>query len=90
MESKSSKNVLEGEVNDPNTNVHEPFENKYASQKIITYLWTCHYENQKIYEYKEWLLALYKNAGMSEDESNIFSSQIDLIIETMESNPKNK
>ena len=90
MDSKSAKRILESEVNDPNTNVHEPFENKYASQKIIKYLWTCHYENQKTYEYKEWLLALYKNAGMSEDESNVFSSQIDLIIETMERNPKNK
>ncbi len=90
MDVESKKRILQDEIKEQTTNVHKPFENKYASWKIIEYLWACHYANAISYEYKEWLLNLYKNSGMTNTESTIFSSQIDLIIETMTRNPKNQ
>ena len=90
MNIETKKRALQEEIKEPTTNVHKPFENKYASWKIIEYLWECHYENKKTYEYKEWLLNLYRNNGMTNPESTVFSSQIDLVIETMARNPKNQ
>ncbi len=84
MNSKSAKLILQNEVKDPTTNVHEPLSNKYASWKILDYLWACHIEKQKSYEYKEWLLNLYKEANMSEEELIAFSSEVDLIIKAIE------
>ena len=88
MSVESAKIILQHEIKELTTDVHEPFLNKYACQKIIVYLWKCHYKNLKRYEYKDWLLDLYKDAGMTESELKIFSSQVDLVIETIERNPK--
>ena len=90
MDVKTAKNILENETHDVNTNVHEPLNNKWATWKIIDYLWNCHLENVNCSEQKEWLINLYKEAGMTETELNIFMYEIDLLMETIRRNPLNR
>ena len=90
MDSLSAKFSLQNEVKDQVTDVHKPLSNKYATWKIIDYLWTCHVEKQQIYEYKDWLLNLYKENGMTEEEAINFSSEVDLIVTVIERSPLSK
>lgn len=87
MDLEGIKFGLQNELKEPTTDVHKPLCNKYASWKIIDYLWVCHIYKQELYEYKNWLLNLYKDEGMTEDESNSFSSEIDLIVGAIERCP---
>ena len=84
MNVETAKRILEDEVKDANTNISEPLTQKWPTWKIIDYLWSCYIENEDKYDQKEWLINLYKEAGMQETSIEKFEHEIDLLMECIE------
>ncbi|MBQ8192223.1 MAG: hypothetical protein IJZ45_10795 [Bacteroidaceae bacterium] len=87
MELKVAQKVLEDEVKDEHTNVQSPLECKYATWKIINYLWASYFEKKNRGTQMDWLCNLYEEAGMSEENMRTFRLEIELLMETIERNP---
>jgi len=87
MDLEEAKKILENEVKDVHTNVQCPFNCKYATWKIIDYLWTCNLEGGNWGTYMDWLYNLYEEAGMSEKSMKTFRLEIELLTDVIERNP---
>lgn len=87
MDLEVAKKILENEVKDVHTNVQSPLECKYATWKIIDYLWTCYLERENRGTQMNWLCNLYEGVGMSEENMKTFRLEIELLMETIERNP---
>ena len=88
MNLEAAKRSLENEINEPGSNIQEPFKNKYATWKIIDYLWASN-EHSSLVDSIDWLKTLYMTAGMTDENMARFSLNVELIIQTINRNRLN-
>lgn len=87
MDVKTAKTILEHETQEPSTNNQQPLAYKYSWIKIIDYLWASYLEGEDRYTRIDWLVNLYKEVGMLEEEVKNFSCEIERMSEVIERNP---
>lgn len=87
MTVKEAKSVLISEINDENSNNHYPYDCKYSRWKIIDYLWACNIERIDKGDAIDWLRNIYNEAGMDDEEMDLFISKTEFIIGVIDRKP---
>ena len=78
---ESAKQTILMEIESSCADTHYPLKDKWGRKKIIEYFWACKSENYQ--DAKDWLISLYREKGMTEEEEQDLISGVELIMETI-------
>lgn len=87
---REAKLSIENELKEPLTDVQKPLTYKYASWRIIDYLWASYLEGVSDGDSIEWLKMHYFDKGMKEENLKTFTQEIELLLEVIRRNPLKK